>query len=722
MSLQLVLCAGMHRSGTSLTASLLQGLGIDLPGDLIAADRANQSGYFENRSVVDRQERLLQQLGYWWPTERASHGMPDSVRHRPLYREFVDWLSVYLQRLCHGRRTPLAIKDPRTSLLLPAWREAAARLDLPIRVVICLRHPRDVCWSLVWRDGPLVGMDWSRAQRLWLQHHRALLRYLGELPAFVARYEAWLRPGEAHDQLQALATFLGVETDAEQRSIVLTRVRSELNHAAAAPLPSVSSGLQALHAGLVSPVGLAWQWRLEAELATAVLEGELRLRALWMGVQLLALRTPLGAGRLAAVIDRPLLKAQLGTTSLKVFRRRFPSNPDLRLHPLLSPAHLNREREHRGLPPLRRADDLFRHLLDPDLSPLNPHPWFDCRAYQRTTGTLTMRGTHPLLRYLRRAASQCSNPYPDPQWLCELGAAAPSDGLAAPPALVHYLHPTLRLREQSHAGVARSWGQSWRRTGSGLVTGPELDGALAHWPEDDPALPLRWLASCPGVARMGCIAHRPATGRHCWWRLDHWEGPLLAGLAGADRSQGQVLTDAEVFCEALRRVGEGGGGALLLALDQTLVDHLLERHAALPTGAAVLNLAWPRPGCQVAWLRLLSSADLVLECRPAVRAYLRGVGIPAQWLALQGEKATPPGLDRGRTPAGTEVEKGASLSLQDRPLNLGASGDAAPDWLENQPHTLGHWIMRNGHPAPEDVRVHALLAWWERMGEPSTMT
>ena len=35
---ELVLCVGMHRSGTSLAASMLQGLGISLPGELIPAD------------------------------------------------------------------------------------------------------------------------------------------------------------------------------------------------------------------------------------------------------------------------------------------------------------------------------------------------------------------------------------------------------------------------------------------------------------------------------------------------------------------------------------------------------------------------------------------------------------------------------------------------------------------------------------------------------------
>ena len=87
---ELVLCVGMHRSGTSLTASMLKSLGICLPGELIAADSANLSGYFENRTIVAAQEKLLQDLGYWWPTERASRGMPNSVVKRKVYTDYID--------------------------------------------------------------------------------------------------------------------------------------------------------------------------------------------------------------------------------------------------------------------------------------------------------------------------------------------------------------------------------------------------------------------------------------------------------------------------------------------------------------------------------------------------------------------------------------------------------------------------------------------------------
>ena len=124
---EVVLCVGMHRSGTSLTASMLESLGIHLPGELIAADSANQSGYFENKTIVDAQEKLLQDLGYWWPTERASRGMPSSVVKQQVYSDYEDWLTNHLHELLVGGHGQIAIKILE-HLLMPAWRRAAVRL------------------------------------------------------------------------------------------------------------------------------------------------------------------------------------------------------------------------------------------------------------------------------------------------------------------------------------------------------------------------------------------------------------------------------------------------------------------------------------------------------------------------------------------------------------------------------------------------------------------
>ena len=141
---------------------------------------------------------------------------------------------------------------------------------------------------------------------------------------------------------------------------------------------------------------------------------------------MLWLLTPWGRHLLGPALDLATLRHQLGTDSLFIYRRSFRKHSDLRPHPLISPAYLNLERLRLGLPPIQSADDLFRHLLYPDLLPLNTHPWFDCREYQIHTGQFGLNTCHPVLSYLQNTSlhetstSTASN-YQVP-WLIALGA------------------------------------------------------------------------------------------------------------------------------------------------------------------------------------------------------------------------------------------------------------------------------------------------------------
>ena len=252
MKKTLVLCVGMHRSGTSLTAGLLETLGCPLPGTMVAADRSNPTGYFENKDVVDRQEQLLTDLGFWWPTERASYGLPREITRQPAYQTYVDWLTGYLPKTLEPLGNYLAIKDPRTSLLLPAWREATSRLEIQIKLLICVREPRDVCRSLVVRDGPQVGMDWNRAQRLWLEHYLAILNDSEGLSFLVTQYESWLDRIQAKEQLIKVASFIDLDCSSEKIARALERIRPEFNHGGGNQLPRIDRAVRRVHHALGS--------------------------------------------------------------------------------------------------------------------------------------------------------------------------------------------------------------------------------------------------------------------------------------------------------------------------------------------------------------------------------------------------------------------------------------------------------------------------------------
>ena len=310
---ELVLCVGMHRSGTCLAASMLESLGVCLPGELIAADASNQSGYFENRIIVDSQEKLLQDLGYWWPT-----GAPVMVPASMITKVYCanDWLTNHLDELLDGGHAQIAIKT-RTSLLIPAWRKAASRLGLSLRAVICVRDPRDVCLSLVCRDGPSVGMTWSRSQRLWMVHYKYLLRELGDIPAFVVSYENWLDSHTAKVQLSSLARFVGQSCTSAQQDAALDRICPDFNHGGVEQVSDVHRSLRSVHAKLLKPASSTAELAQHIWRCAAFLEANRVLQALRERFHVFFLYLPYCRRLLGPALDPATISDQLGSDSLQ---------------------------------------------------------------------------------------------------------------------------------------------------------------------------------------------------------------------------------------------------------------------------------------------------------------------------------------------------------------------------------------------------------------------
>jgi len=61
-----VVVLGMHRSGTSAVAGCLERLGICMGRRLAPGDEWNPGGYFEDRDLVELNDRLLSAQGIRW--------------------------------------------------------------------------------------------------------------------------------------------------------------------------------------------------------------------------------------------------------------------------------------------------------------------------------------------------------------------------------------------------------------------------------------------------------------------------------------------------------------------------------------------------------------------------------------------------------------------------------------------------------------------------------
>ena len=112
-----VVVAGMHRSGTSLIAEILNAMGVYAgePSDLAPPDMFNPTGYWEHRVAAEINREILSALGASW-----KNVVPIDLSR--LSDEYVS-RAKDVARSLQGRG-PFLIKDPRISLLLPIWRNA----------------------------------------------------------------------------------------------------------------------------------------------------------------------------------------------------------------------------------------------------------------------------------------------------------------------------------------------------------------------------------------------------------------------------------------------------------------------------------------------------------------------------------------------------------------------------------------------------------------------
>jgi GT2 family glycosyltransferase len=164
--------AGMHRSGTSLTASVLAACGVDMGSDLLPADAQNVPGYFEDRAFLAFQRKLLTRAC------TSQDGWPDwgFCRSGRLDGTVVAAAEDEARRLAASRMASARTwgwKDPRTTMLLDLW----ADVFPAARFVLVYRAPWDVLDSIRRIAHPAQLDSVSFGLRAWTAYNWALLRF-----------------------------------------------------------------------------------------------------------------------------------------------------------------------------------------------------------------------------------------------------------------------------------------------------------------------------------------------------------------------------------------------------------------------------------------------------------------------------------------------------------------------------------------------------------------
>ncbi len=165
-----VIIAGMHRSGTSLTASLIADAGVHLGDDLLGPSHGNRAGHFEDRQIYEFHQRALAAngLGLEGFTSRSACVVPDGLL--PEARLLVE----------HRRRHdgPWGWKEPRTTLFLDFW----ADLIPEARFLLVFRRPWEVVDSLFRRGDPTFVWNPQLAIDIWQHYNQELEQFQGRHP------------------------------------------------------------------------------------------------------------------------------------------------------------------------------------------------------------------------------------------------------------------------------------------------------------------------------------------------------------------------------------------------------------------------------------------------------------------------------------------------------------------------------------------------------------
>ena len=190
-----VVLLGMHRSGTSAISRGLAALGVHVGTDLFEAHPENPTGYWEEKGIVDINERVLAALDLRWDsTDAVDVSAFDRRRLRALQREAIRYCArTFADRPLWG------FKDPRTIRVLPFWQPVFAALGASDAYVVAVRHPRSVAASLFVRQ----EMPEETAYLLWLRHNVPFLSLLLAKPVVVVDYDRTMR--EPQVQLERIA-------------------------------------------------------------------------------------------------------------------------------------------------------------------------------------------------------------------------------------------------------------------------------------------------------------------------------------------------------------------------------------------------------------------------------------------------------------------------------------------------------------------------------------
>ncbi len=219
-----LLCVlGMHRSGTSVVTQFLHQLGAAVAPQLLGPmDEVNQEGFWEDRCVVDINERLLAMRDCRWFDCREAIFAKDGFGESQIRNE-----AIHHFKKNYATQNLSVVKDPRLCRLLPFWLDVWAAAAVNPIFIHVVRHPLAVVKSLQRRD----KIPYEHGIVLWLLHTVEAMLYTSTFPGLVVIYDAFLQhPLDLAEALVSRYRVVLSGAEASWSEAARTTIRSDLRH------------------------------------------------------------------------------------------------------------------------------------------------------------------------------------------------------------------------------------------------------------------------------------------------------------------------------------------------------------------------------------------------------------------------------------------------------------------------------------------------------------
>ncbi len=161
----ILIITGMHRSGTSLTASLLQSAGLDIGDRLMGGSHGNVKGHFEDKDFVGFHERVLRSQGISPEGWTLNKGIQVQEQYLNQAKSLIQTRSA---------KKKWGWKDPRTTLFLDFW----AELIPQAKFLFVYRLPWEVIDSLYRRGDQVFFNNPNFALDVWINYNRAIADFI----------------------------------------------------------------------------------------------------------------------------------------------------------------------------------------------------------------------------------------------------------------------------------------------------------------------------------------------------------------------------------------------------------------------------------------------------------------------------------------------------------------------------------------------------------------